>query len=181
MRGPVPHQRASSARMSTVLTHSQVQKWKNRPRSRIACFSSGWMGDRRSHLVILEQGGDQVEQARLPTTQASPARRFSGIPACQVAIEVGAHSRWVSALLTRLGHEVLVADARKLRLIYNNPRKHDRGDAEYLARPLPRRPLPHQLSSLDPGSNPGYASFGVSATGPARPETPAEIGGTHPT
>ena len=99
------------------------------------------LGDRQSHLVILDQGGELVEEARLPTTQASLAHKFSGIPACRVAIEVGAHSRWVSALLTRLGHEVLVADARKLRLIYNNPRKHDRADAEYLAR----------LARLDPG------------------------------
>ena len=99
------------------------------------------LGDRHSHLVSLDQGGEIVEEARLPTTQASLARKFSGIPACRVAIEVGAHSRWVSALLTRLGHEVLVADARKLRLIYNNPRKHDRADAEYLAR----------LGRLDPG------------------------------
>jgi len=98
------------------------------------------LGDRHSHLVSLDQDGELVEEARLPTTQASLARKFSGIPACRVAIEVGAHSRWVSALLTRLGHEVLVADARKLRLIYHNPRKHDRADAEYLAR----------LARLDP-------------------------------
>ena len=67
-------------------------------------------------------------------------RKFASLPPCRVAMEVGAHSRWVSALLTRLGHEVFVADARKLRLIYNNPRKHDRADAEHLAR----------LARLDP-------------------------------
>jgi transposase len=99
------------------------------------------LGDRHSHLVSLDQAGELVEEARLPTTQAALARKFSGVPASRVAIEVGAHSRWVSALLTHLGHEVLVADARKLRLIYHNPRKHDRADAEYLAR----------LARLDPG------------------------------
>jgi transposase len=98
------------------------------------------LGDRHSHLVILDQDGDLVEEVRLPTTQASLTRRFSTLPASRVAIEVGAHSRWVSALLTQLGHEVLVADARKLRLIYRNSRKHDRADAEYLAR----------LARLDP-------------------------------
>jgi transposase len=99
------------------------------------------LGDRRSHLVILDQDGDLVEEARLPTTQASLTRRFSTLPASRVAIEVGTHSRWVSALLAQLGHEVLVADARKLRLIYGNSRKRDRADAEYLAR----------LARLDPG------------------------------
>jgi transposase len=40
----------------------------------------------------------------------------------------------VSRLLRGLGHEVVVADARQLRLIYQNPRKNDRVDAEYLAK-----------------------------------------------
>jgi transposase len=40
----------------------------------------------------------------------------------------------VSRLLTRLGHRVVVANSRKLRLIYENRTKNDRVDAEYLAR-----------------------------------------------
>ena len=40
----------------------------------------------------------------------------------------------VSRLLAELGHEVLVANPRKLRLIYQNDSKSDRVDAEYLAR-----------------------------------------------
>ena len=55
-------------------------------------------------------------------------------------MEVGTHSRWASHLLTELGHDVLVANARKLRAIYHNPRKGDRADAEILAR----------LARLDP-------------------------------
>jgi transposase len=55
-------------------------------------------------------------------------------------MEVGAHSRWASHLLRDLGHDVLVANARKLRAIYSNPRKGDRADAETLAR----------LARLDP-------------------------------
>jgi transposase len=47
---------------------------------------------------------------------------------------VGAHSRWISRQLSEYGHEVIVADARKLRLIYQNPRKSDRIDATYLAK-----------------------------------------------
>jgi len=43
-------------------------------------------------------------------------------------------------LLRELGHDVLVANARKLRAIYHNPRKGDRVDAETLAR----------LARLDP-------------------------------
>ena len=49
-------------------------------------------------------------------------------------MEVGSHSSWASHLLTELDHDVLVANARKLRAIYHNPRKGDRADAETLAR-----------------------------------------------
>jgi transposase len=58
----------------------------------------------------------------------------------RIAIEAGTHSPWVSRLLEECGHEVLVANARKLRLIYANKRKTDEMDAENLAR----------LARLDP-------------------------------
>lgn len=98
------------------------------------------LGDKQSDLCFLDPDGQVIEESRVPTTPTSLKRRFASVPPCRVAMEVGAHSRWVSALLTRLGHEVFVADARQLRLIYKNPRKHDRADAEYLAR----------LARLDP-------------------------------
>lgn len=68
-------------------------------------------------------------------------RRFSGLePTTRVALEAGTHSPWISRLLEGCGHEVLVANARKLRLIYAEAKKTDRLDAENLAR----------LARLDP-------------------------------
>jgi hypothetical protein len=58
----------------------------------------------------------------------------------RIAIETGTHSPWASRLLRECGHEVLVANARKLRFIYANKRKTDEVDAENLAR----------LARLDP-------------------------------
>jgi len=52
----------------------------------------------------------------------------------RIAIEAGTHSPWASRVLEECGHEVLVANARKLRLIYANKRKTDEVDAENLAR-----------------------------------------------
>ena len=52
----------------------------------------------------------------------------------RIVIEVGTHSPWVSRVLEACGHEVLVANARKIRLIYANDRKSDRIDAECRAR-----------------------------------------------
>ena len=47
----------------------------------------------------------------------------------RIAIEAGTHSPWASRVLEECGHEVLVANARKLRLIYANKRKTDEIDA----------------------------------------------------
>jgi transposase len=98
------------------------------------------LGDKFSYITIVDPDGELTEESRLPTTKASFQRKFSALQPCRVAMEVGTHSRWVSYLLTELGHDVLVANARKLRAIYHNPRKGDRADAEILAR----------LARLDP-------------------------------
>ena len=50
--------------------------------------------------------------------------------------EVGTHSRWVSRYLSERGHEVIVANARKLRLIYESDNKADQLDAFMLAKLL---------------------------------------------
>ncbi len=92
------------------------------------------LGDKHSHLTMLDQHGDLIEETRLPTSEASFRRKFSGLPSARIAMEVGTHSRWASHLLRELGHEVLVANARKLRAIYDNPRKTDHADTETLAR-----------------------------------------------
>ena len=47
---------------------------------------------------------------------------------------MGTHSAWVSELLKELGHDVIVANPRKLRMIFQNDSKNDRVDAEQLAR-----------------------------------------------
>ncbi len=39
------------------------------------------------------------------------------MPHSRVALETGMHSPWISRLLKELGHEVIVAQACKLRLI----------------------------------------------------------------
>jgi transposase len=92
------------------------------------------LGDRTSMAHVLNQAGEFEEETRLPTTAKALEREFRGRSRMRIAIEVGAHSRWVSRQLRGYGHEVIVADARKLRLIYQNPRKSDRVDATYLAK-----------------------------------------------
>lgn len=92
------------------------------------------IGDRTSMIHVLNQEGEFIEETRVPTTATALQRKFGDQPRMRIAIEVGGHSRWVSRQLSGYDHEVIVADARKLRLIYQNPRKSDRIDATYLAK-----------------------------------------------
>src|ERR1700704_6140123 len=59
---------------------------------------------------------------------------FGAMPCSRIALETGMHSPWVSRVLTELGHEVIVAHARKVRLIGESRKKDDRLDARTLAR-----------------------------------------------
>jgi transposase len=93
------------------------------------------LGDRYSYLCLIDtQSGEMVEKGRLRTTPQALRRRFASEQPLRIAIEAGTHSPWVSRLLEECGHEVLVANARKLRLIYTNKQKTDEIDAENRAR-----------------------------------------------
>jgi transposase len=90
------------------------------------------LGDKYSYLCLIDQeSGEVVEKGRLRTTPEALRRRFVSEqpPPMRIAIEAGTHSPWVSRVLEGCGHEVLVANARKLRLIYANKRKTDEVDA----------------------------------------------------
>lgn len=109
------------------------------------------MGDRYSHYCLLNQEGDVVEEARIQSTEAAIRRHFEGEPRLRIALECGTHSPWVSRLLKELGHQVIVANARKIPAITGSESKNDRNDAEQLARfaafdPKLLSPLEHRSS-----------------------------------
>ena len=91
------------------------------------------VGDRFSQLCVVDQDGVVIQEDRIPTTRVALCERLAGPPA-RVVLEAGTHAGWMSRELTALGHEVLVANSRKLRWLYHNEHKTDRVDATYLAR-----------------------------------------------
>jgi transposase len=99
------------------------------------------LGDRSSCYCILNEAGEVIWEDKLPTTPKGIEEVFGRIPRSRIALETGTHSPWVSRQLTQLGHEVIVAHARKVRLIGESSRKDDRLDARTLAR----------LARIDPG------------------------------
>lgn len=92
------------------------------------------LGDRWSRYCVLDQKGEVVEEGRVATSTGELEKRFRKVPATRIVVEAGTHSPWVSRLLEGFGHEVVVANARKVRLIYESDRKNDRLDARMLAR-----------------------------------------------
>src|SRR5918995_4740923 len=93
------------------------------------------LGDKYSYLCLIDQhSGEIMEEGRLRTSPEAFRRRFASEQPMRIAIEAETHSPWASRVLEECGHEVLVANPRKLRLIYANKRKTDQIDAENLAR-----------------------------------------------
>ena len=77
------------------------------------------IGDKHSYLCLIDQqSGEVIEEGRLRTTPEALRRRFASEQPMRIAIEAGTHSPWASRVLEECGHEVLVANSRKLRLIY---------------------------------------------------------------
>ena len=92
------------------------------------------LGDRFSHYCVLNQEGEVTEEGRMQSSESVLRKHFAKEAVMRIAMEAGTHSPWVSRLLKRLGHQVLVANPRKIRAISGSESKNDRNDAEQLAR-----------------------------------------------
>src|SRR5271170_5001903 len=92
------------------------------------------LGDRSSWYCVLDGAGSVLLEQRLSTTPKAMKEVFGAMPRSRIALETGMHSPWVSRLLSELGHEVIVAHARNVRLIGESRKKDDRLDAQTLAR-----------------------------------------------
>ena len=99
------------------------------------------LGDKRTVGCVLSASGEVAETFTVATTMSALGRTMAGFEASRVVLEVGTHSPWVSRLVERAGHEVVIANPRRVRLIAKNDSKTDDVDAELLAR----------LGRVDPG------------------------------
>ena len=96
------------------------------------------LGDRNSWYCVLDEVGQIQLEQRVRTSAKGLQEVFSGMPRSRIALEIGTHSPWISRLLSDLGHEVIVANARKVRLIGESRKK----DAESLSPELQSAGLP---------------------------------------
>jgi transposase len=109
---------------------SRETDWKPRPKWTVGVD----LGDRFSRYCVLNEDGEVMEEGRVRTSAEAFRRHWEGEPRQRVVLETGTHSPWISRLLQGFGHQVIVANARKLRAISQNESKNDRQDAEMLAR-----------------------------------------------
>jgi transposase len=109
--------------------------WKSLANPNQSVFSIGIdIGDKKSNYCILDFRGEVLVEDSLATKPEEFSAYFSSIPKTCIAIEVGTHSPWISALLESCGHIVYVANPRKMESIHKNRRKNDKVDARTLAR-----------------------------------------------
>src|SRR6266850_7767861 len=132
------------------------------------------LGDRSSWYCMLDGSGSVMLEQRLSTTPKAMQEVFGGMPRSRIALETGMHSPWVSRLLHQLGHEVIVAHARNVRLIGESRKKDDRLDARTLARlaridPQLLCPVKHRSAraQAESGESAGTESGTASRTGTA--------------
>jgi transposase len=92
------------------------------------------LGDRSCCYCVINEEGEVIGRGQVVMEKQPLELWLRQMPASVVAMEVGTHSPWVSRLVKRLGHKVIVANARQVKLISQSSRKTDRLDAEFLAR-----------------------------------------------
>lgn len=93
------------------------------------------LGDKFSYACVLDAGtGEVIKEKRIATRASCLETFFASQTAMLIAIETGTHSPWISRLLESFGHDVLVANVRRVRLVYGGDRKSDKLDAQKLAR-----------------------------------------------
>ena len=93
------------------------------------------VGDEWSHVHVMDFAqGEVLFEGRVATDPGALRALFGRWKRVRAALEVGTHSPWMQELLEGLGHEVLVANARKLRCIFASTNKQDRLDARVLAK-----------------------------------------------
>jgi transposase len=117
------------------------------------------LSDRKATYVELDSDphkGDVLAAGQVQLTTPALQRQFGGRERSLVVIEAGTHARWVDRLLQSLGHAVLVANPRQVKLISQSVRKTDRTDAETLARlarvdPALLRPIEHRSAAAHAG------------------------------
>jgi transposase len=90
--------------------------------------------DKQSQTCVLGADREIRHEDRVSTTSVALQSWFGKLRPSMIVMEAGSHSPWVSRLLVKMGHQVVVTDPRRNRLISQSDHKNDKEDARVLAR-----------------------------------------------
>jgi len=108
------------------------------------------LGSKSSQVCLLDANGAVLFEDAVRTTAKAFDEAFSGLPSIAIAIETGGESNWVRRRLQAHGHQLTVADAKRVKVITDTHSKNDKRDAHMLAEILLR--WPELLQSVAPRS-----------------------------
>lgn len=91
------------------------------------------LGSKKSAFCTLGPDGDILAEGTITTSRHTLERFLEREPVSRVIVEACGVSRWVAQLARSHGHEIIVANPRRLAIITNSTRKSDRNDAYKLA------------------------------------------------
>lgn len=92
------------------------------------------VSDRKSCWVALDGEGGIADRGKVATRAPELEAWAMSFAPTVIAMEAGPHSPWMSRLLTRCGHEVIVGNPAKMPSIWRSRSKSDWRDAEQLGR-----------------------------------------------
>jgi transposase len=67
--------------------------------------------------------GEVIEELKIASTRVGIYSAFVDRFPCRIALEAGSHSPWMSETIAACGHEVIVANPRKVHLIGRSQKK----------------------------------------------------------
>lgn len=92
------------------------------------------LGDKKHAICALDARNEIIEERSITNDIESLRRLSKKHPGALIVFEVGTHSPWTSRAFRDWGHEVVIANPRKVRAIYQSDRKCDKRDAMMLAK-----------------------------------------------
>jgi transposase len=92
------------------------------------------IGDKVSRYAVLGEGKEFAEQGQFASTRQELEKKFGQWSPARMVLEAGTHSRWMTAELKRMGHEVILANPRELKALTGSTKKNDAEDARKLSR-----------------------------------------------
>ena len=75
------------------------------------------IGDKFSCYCIVNSTGAMVIEGKVATTRERLSTGFKSFAKATIALEAGTHSPWISRHLKEMGHDVVVANPRKVLLL----------------------------------------------------------------